>query len=253
VRHTPLRRAVEAPTAGWGSCLRRSPVTTILVVRPCLGRGLDFLTMLRCATRSFRPLFRTGLQAGLSLALGCALLSGCDEPPPGDSDTSEETGDDTGEDSGESGEEVVGFLDVGFGETDFTPIVDGGELRVVWGAQGSAMIPLPIRAGGITVPDDPRDYTDERAPLLDVTLDVDGEDAGFCGHFKCVSNYPMSFDVLSDGTYEFMYVRMIMPDGVDVQSLDGKTATLRVELSPIDSGTLIEEFELTLLAEPPPI
>ncbi len=209
--------------------------------------------MLLRVTRPFRPLFLTGLQASLGLVLGCALLSGCDEPPAGDSDTSSESGEDTGEDSGESGEDVVGFLDVGFGETDFTPIVDGGELQVVWGAQGSAMIPLPIRAGGITVPDDPRDYTDERAPLLDVTLDIEGEDAGFCGHFKCVSNYPMSFDVLSDGTYEFMYVRVIMPDGIDVQSLDGKAATLRVELSPIDSGTLVEEFELTVLAEPPPL
>ncbi len=208
--------------------------------------------MLLSVTRSFRPL----LQTGLGLALGGMLLGGCDEPPTGGGDTEDTTGDDTGDDSGESGEsgeEVVGFLNVGFGETDFTPIEDGGELQVVWGAQGSAMIPLPIRAGGITVPDDPRDYTDERAPLLDVTLDVEGEDTGFCGHFKCVSNYPMSFDVLSDGTYEFMYVRMIMPDGIDVQSLDGKPATLRVELSPIDSGTLVEEFELTLLAEPPPL
>ncbi|MBV1858092.1 MAG: hypothetical protein KUG77_06740, partial [Nannocystaceae bacterium] len=179
----------------------------------------------------------------------CALLSGCDEPPPGGDDT----GTDTEDSSGESGEEVVGFLEVGFGENNFTPIEDGGELELVWGTQGSAMIPLPIHAGGITVPDDPRDYTDERAPLLDVTLDIEGEDPGFCGHFKCVSNYPMSFDVLSDGTYEFMYVRVIMPDGVDVQSLDGKAATLRVELSPIDSGTLVQEFNLTVLAEPPPL
>lgn len=210
-----------------------------------MARGLDSLAMVLSVTRSFRPL----LQTGLALALGCALLTGCDEPPT----EGEDTGEDTGGESSESGEDIVGFLEVGFGETDFTPIEDGGELQVVWGAQGSAMIPLPIRAGGITVPDDPRDYTDERAPLLDVTLDIEGEDAGFCGHFKCVSNYPMSFDVLSDGTYEFMYVRVIMPDGVDVQSLDGKAATLRVELSPIDSGALVQEFDLTILAEPPPL
>lgn len=203
--------------------------------------------MLFSVTRSFRPL----LQTGLGLTLACSLLSGCDEPPGGGDDGSE-SGDESGDDSGESGEEVLGFLEIGFGETDFTPITDGGNLQVVWGAQGSAMIPLPIRAGGITVPDDPSDYTDERAPLLDLTLDIDGEEAGFCGHFKCVSNYPMSFDVLSDGTYEFMYVRVIMPDGLDIQSLDGKAATLRAELSPIDSGTLVEEFELTLLAAPPP-
>jgi hypothetical protein len=44
-----------------------------------------------------------------------------------------------------------------------------------------------------------------------------------------------------------------MPDGVDVASLDGKVATLRVELDPVDSGTLVEEFELTVVAEPPPL
>ncbi len=180
----------------------------------------------------------------VALALGAAL-PGCEGSPPSQTDTG-------GTDS-ESGEEVVGFLEVGFGETDFTPIQDGGELRVVWGSQGSAMFPMPIRAGDITVPDDPADYNDERAPVLDVILDVEGEAEGYCGHFKCVSNYPMSFDVLSDGTYEFMYVRVIMPDGVDVMTLDGKAAHLRVELSPFDSGTLVEEFDLTVVAEPPPL
>ena len=181
--------------------------------------------------------------------LALALFgTGCEDPPPGEEmDTGQVEDDD-----GESGEDVVGFLEVGFGETDFTPIEDGGELHIVWGAQGSAMFPMPIRAGGITVPDDPRDYTDERAPLLDVELDIEGEDEGYCGHFKCVSNYPMSFDVLDDGTLQFLYVRVIMPDGVDVQSLDGKTAHLRVTLEPIDSGTLVEEFELTVVADPQP-
>lgn len=186
------------------------------------------------------------LRATLGLALACASLAGCDPEEPGEE---MQTGNDTGN---ESGEDIVGFLEVGFGETDFTPIEDGGELRVVWGAQGSAMFPMPIRAGGITVPDDPSDYTDERAPILDVTLDVDGEEPGYCGHFKCVANYPMSFEVMDDGTLQFLYVRVIMPDGVDVQELDGKTAHLRVELDPFDSGTLVEEFDLTIVAEPPP-
>ncbi len=194
--------------------------------------------------RRFVPLSFALLMGGTAVT----VVAGCDEHPPSEMDTGSTDDDDT-----DSGEDVVGFLEIGFGETDFTPIEDGGELRVVWGAQGSAMFPMPIRAGDITVPDDPSDYTDERAPLLDVMLDVEGEDEGYCGHFKCVSNYPMSFDVLDDGTYEFMYVRVIMPDGVDVMSLDGKTAHLRVELSPVDSGTLVEEFDLTVVAEPPPL
>jgi len=192
----------------------------------------------------------TLLHASFGLALLCAPLAGCEPDDPGQAMDTGNGSDDSGE---ESGEEVVGFLEVGFGETDFTPIEDGGEMHVVWGAQGSAMFPMPIRAGGITVPDDPSDYTDERAPILDVTLDVDGEEAGYCGHFKCVANYPMSFDVMEDGTLQFLYVRVIMPDGVDIQGLDGKTAHLRVELEPFDSGTLVEEFELTIVADPPPL
>lgn len=196
----------------------------------------------------------TLLRTSLGVAVLFAPLSGCEDEPPSQSmDTGDVDDDDDTESSDESGEEVVGFLEVGFGETDFTPIEDGGELRVVWGAQGSAMFPMPIRAGGITVPDDPADYTDERAPILDVTLDIEGEEPGFCGHFKCVANYPMSFELLDDGTLQFMYVRVIMPDGVDVATLDGKTATLRVELEPFDSGTLAQEFELTVVSEPPPI
>ncbi|MCR9163119.1 MAG: hypothetical protein ACE37F_33130 [Nannocystaceae bacterium] len=196
----------------------------------------------------------TLLRTWLGVAVLFAPLSGCEDEPPSQSmDTGDVDDDDDTESSDESGEEVVGFLEVGFGETDFTPIEDGGELRVVWGAQGSAMFPMPIRAGGITVPDDPADYTDERAPILDVTLDIEGEEPGFCGHFKCVANYPMSFELLDDGTLQFMYVRVIMPDGVDVATLDGKTATLRVELEPFDSGTLAQEFELTVVSEPPPI
>lgn len=203
-------------------------------------------------SRSMLP--PTLLRTWLGVAVLFAPLSGCEDEPPSQSmDTGDVDDDDDTESSDESGEEVVGFLEVGFGETDFTPIEDGGELRVVWGAQGSAMFPMPIRAGGITVPDDPADYTDERAPILDVTLDIEGEEPGFCGHFKCVANYPMSFELLDDGTLQFMYVRVIMPDGVDVATLDGKTATLRVELEPFDSGTLAQEFELTVVSEPPPI
>lgn len=188
----------------------------------------------------------------LFAALGSAPLalfaSGC-EQPPGEEDTMDS---DSEDDSGDSEDDVVGFLEVGFGETEFTPLEDGGELRVVWGTQGAAMFPMPIRAGGITVPDDPRDYTDDRAPILDAILDIEGEPTGYCGHFKCVSNYTMSFDLMPDGTLEFLYVRVTMPNSADVASLNGKAAHLRVELDPVDSGTLVQEFDLTVVAEPQP-
>ncbi len=184
----------------------------------------------------------------------CLLIPvGCDDAPAeDDAGTNPTVG--TESDDGSSGDEpTVGALEVGFGELQFEPLQDGGDLRFVWGAQGSAMFPMPVRGSEFTLPDDPRDYTDERAPLLDVELDVDGTEPGYCGHFKCVSNYPLSFEILEDGTYEFLYVRVIVPDGIDPRDIEGRAAHLRVELSPYDSAPLVQEFDLTVVVDAPPV
>ena len=45
---------------------------------------------------------------------------------------------------------------------------------------------------------------------------------------------------------------MVIPEDVDPADLNGKTAHLRVELSPFDSAPLVEEFDLTITVDPAP-
>lgn len=191
--------------------------------------------------------------ATLCLMSALAATPGCETGPPGASESATES--DTGDsqtDSETEGEPVVGWFDVGFGEFDFTPVEDGGEMRIVWGGQGAAMFPMPIRAGEFELPDDPGDYTDDKAPILDFTIDIDGYNDGVGGHFKRIANYPLAFDILPDGTYEFVYVRVIVPDDIDPSELEGKTAHLMVQLDPWGSAPLVQELDLTVRVDPPP-
>ena len=145
-----------------------------------------------------------------------------------------------------------GWFEIGWGEYDFAEVVDGGELNIVWGAQGSAMYPMPVRGGEFGLAPDPKDYSDDRAPILDLELDVEGTEDSLCGHFKCVANYPITFDILPDGSYEFIYVRVIVPDDVDPTTLQGRAAHLWVQLDPYDSEPHEVEYDFTLNVDPPP-
>jgi hypothetical protein len=196
----------------------------------------------------------------VALAAGLAL-AGCTESgdPPAESETetsdseSESMSGSVTESDGSTGdEEVIGWVDVGFGETTFAPIEDGGEMHIVWGSQGAAMFPMPIRGAEFTLPDDPADFTDERAPMMDLTVDIDGFNDGVGGHFKRIANYPVAFSVLGDGTYEFIYVRVIVPDTIDPMDLDGRPAHLWVQVDPYDSAPLVVEYDLTVRVDPPP-
>lgn len=174
-------------------------------------------------------------------------LTACESDP-----NASEAGDTEGSTSSEDQLPSVGWVEVSFGEAEFAPLRSGGELRIVWGNQGAAMFPMTVRGADFTVPSDPSDFRDDAAPELDVQLDIAGEEPGFCGHFKCLRNYPMSFDVLDNGTYEMRSIRVIVPDGVDVDGLNGRQARLRVELTPRDSAPLVQDLELTVVAEARP-
>jgi hypothetical protein len=100
------------------------------------------------------------------------------------------------------------------------------------------MFPLPVRGGEFTLPPDPSDYSHPDAPLLDIDLDIAGHNDGVGGHFKHIANYPIGFDVLPDGTYEFVYVAVIVPDDEDPVELVGLPAHLWARLRPSDSGAL---------------
>lgn len=167
---------------------------------------------------------------GLLLCTGCA-----GSPLPGD-----ESPDDT--DTSDDG----AWFEVGWGDEVFAPIADGDDFPVVWGGQGAAMFPMPIQGGGFVLPDDPRDYLDEKAPIMDLHVDIEGHNNGIGGHFKRIANYPVAFSILEDGTYEFVYVAIILPDEVDPFELEGLPARLWVQLRPYDREPLVRELGLTV-------
>ena len=161
-----------------------------------------------------------------------ALCTGCASTLPGSE------GDDTGEDGA--------WFEIGWGDESFSPLVDGDAFPVVWGGQGAAMFPMPIRGGGFVLPDDPRNYLDERAPIMDLHVDIEGFNTGIGGYFKRIANYPVVFEILDDGTYEFIYVAIILPDDVDPFALEGLPARLWVQLRPYGREPLVSELDLTV-------
>jgi len=144
------------------------------------------------------------------------------------------------------------WFQVGSGETSFTPLEPAGVLPIVWGSQGAAMFPMPIRGGGFHLPGNPKDFGHPEIPILDLVLDIDGYSDDPATHFKQISNYPVTFDVLPDGTYEYFYLPVIVPDAVvDPQIYHGSTAHLRVELTPFQAETMLEEYALVVDVAPP--
>jgi hypothetical protein len=195
--------------------------------------------------------------AGLGLASGCTDRT---DPMADDDGSASDTessasasasGQDT--DSATTDDPDAGSVELGWGIDSFTPLVDGGEFQIVWGTQGAAMFPMPVRVANIPLPDDPSDFLDPRAPMMNLELDIEGHNDGFGGHFKRIANYAMTFDALGDGTYEFLYVAILVPDDKDPLELDGLPAHLRVEVIPFESDSIVREFDLTVTVEDPPV
>jgi len=171
---------------------------------------------------------------------------GCGAQPQVDG-TSSSDGTDVGTtETPTTGEPVVGWFDVGWGDLQWHPLEDGGTLKVVWGGQGAAMFPLPIRGAEFVLPDPPDDYTSELAPILDLQLDIEGHNDGVGGHFKRIANYPITFAVLPDGSYEYIYLAVLLPDEIDPAILDGLPAHLSVQLRPYGSAPLVIERDLVV-------
>jgi hypothetical protein len=167
-----------------------------------------------------------------------ALVTGCPGPSVSDdSDDSDESAD------GSSGGDDA-WLEVGWGVTEFNSLEDGGDLEVVWGPQGAAMFPLPLRGGGFVLPEDPSDYQSPLAPKLDLFIDVEGHNDGIADHFMYIANYPIIFEILSDGSYEFLFVGAQLPDAVDPTTLEGLPAHVYARLRPYESEPLEVELDL---------
>jgi hypothetical protein len=139
------------------------------------------------------------------------------------------------------------WLKLGQGEFEYQELSEGDEMLMVLGGQGLLMFPIPIHAGGFTLPEDPSNYTDPNVPILDMHLDIDGFNFGFGDHFARLANYPIPFEVLDDGTYEFIYVTIFVPDELenpcDIDELPGH---LHAELETADGDTLIVDLDVSI-------
>jgi hypothetical protein len=169
----------------------------------------------------------------LVLALTTLAALGC-EPGPGDDEGHESSGSDA-------------WMAMGQGETSYTALAEGDELLMVLGGQGLLMFPMPIRAQGFRLPADPSDWTDPDIPLLDIHLDIEGFDIGFGGHFSRIANYPVPFEILADGTYEFIYITIFVPDELsDPCAIDGLPGEIHAELDTADGETLEWDRTVTI-------
>jgi hypothetical protein len=182
---------------------------------------------------------------GLAVLLAAVGCEGITEVSEGTSSDDASTASSSTE-SGSTGDPVVGWFQLGFGETSFAPLNDGDVLQVVWGGQGAAMFPLPLRGGEFTLPDPPDDYTSELAPLFDLDIDIPGYNDGPGGHFKHLANYPITFEILPDGSYEYIYVAVLLPDEIDPVVLDGLPAHLSARLRPYGSAHFEVEMDLVV-------
>jgi hypothetical protein len=131
------------------------------------------------------------------------------------------------------------WIAMGQGEEGWYPVENGDELLMVLGGQGLLMFPMPLRGKGFTLADDPSDYTHPDTPIFDMHLDIEGFDLDFGGHFKRLSNYPVPFKILPDGTYEFVYITLFVPDELtDPCDIDGLPGQLHAELDVVDGYVL---------------
>ena len=180
---------------------------------------------------SMRALHRFACLVGL-----VALTAGCDPSSPLYGGLS---GSDSGSGSGGVPPDPDAWIAMGQGEMGWSPVEDGDELWMVLGGQGLLMFPMPLRGSGFTLADDPSDYTDPATPLFDMYLDIEGFELDFGGHFKRLANYPVPFEILDDGTYEFIYITLFVPDELlDPCDIDGLEGFLHAELDVVDGYTL---------------
>jgi hypothetical protein len=164
----------------------------------------------------------------------------CDPKRPHDDDDESESGDPNPD----------AWILMGQGESGWNEVDDGDELVMVMGGQGLLMFPMPLRGKGFTLPDDPSDWTHPDIPTFDIHLDIEGFNIGFGGHFSRIANYPVPFKVLPDGTYEFVYITIFVPDELlDPCDIDGLPGEFHAELDTADGYTLI--WERSVIIEVP--
>lgn len=180
--------------------------------------------------------------------VACSTLAACDPSEPRFGTYEGGSGEGSGSGSGGSGD---AYFSLGQGEFGWSEVNDGDRLEMVLGGQGLLMFPMPMRAGGFTLPPDPKDYTHPDVPILDMHVDIEGFNIGFGGHFSRIANYPIPFEILDDGTYEFIYVTIFIPDELaNPCDIDELPAELHAELETADGDLLTWDRTVTVNVPP---
>jgi hypothetical protein len=176
--------------------------------------------------------------------------------------TGSEGGGDDSADSGDSGGDDVGCsgatpcdasVEIGQGYSSFAPL--GGAdapWQLVLGGQGLYMFPMTLQLSGFDMPADPGDWGDPKLPQLAVTFDVPGHPGAVGGHFVRIANYPLASVDLGDGTFEVVYVPLIIPDAdaMDPLGLHEAPGTLEVEIRGWDGERVVERIDVVLDSDP---
>ena len=135
----------------------------------------------------------------------------------------------------------------GHGKEAFHPIEAGDDYPITLGGQGAYMFTLPLQAGGFSLPGPSVKYDDPSYPTIDVSVDIEGWGGvlDVNGHFSSVRDYPVTFRVLDDGTYEYVRVSLLLPDDLLVfDDILGDSLTLRYSLRCGDGQVVEDELPL---------
>lgn len=139
------------------------------------------------------------------------------------------------------------WIEPGWGKEAFHSLADGDDYPIVLGGQGAYMFTLPLQAGGFVLPDKEVHWTDPSVPTIEAWLDIDGYDTilDSRAHFTSVIDYPLTFRVLEDGTYEYVRVSLLLPDGLlGFDDILGRGATLHLEVQCGDGQFVLVERRL---------
>ncbi len=223
----------------------RRPLPVLLAVLTALltacavsegGTGTDAATSGSTASSSSDTVTTTGEVSTTSV------------PTTGESSSTADTADSSSSSDGTTGEPAwcygwegaagAPYLDL-FG-LDEALLVDGGEIQLQCGPQGSFMFGLYPSFGGFTPPGDQISF--------DVVVDVEGHNTNPEGHFYSVtdSGYYVGCEQIIGGVLGV--VPVIPGDNEDVLTLDGLLADFHVVLHTAD-GDITLDMKLTLLAK----
>jgi hypothetical protein len=141
------------------------------------------------------------------------------------------------------------WIEPGWGKELYHPLAEGDDFPIILGGQGSYMFTLALRGGGFPLPDDDVHWSDPSMPSVDAWVDIDGVDEGLDarGHFSSVVDYPISFHVVEGGSYEYVRVSLLLPEGVvEFDDLVGREATLHYDVECGDGQRVVDERRLVV-------